>query len=113
MTISGITGHAHDAPRHRRRLRVGGVVLDRREELVEQRYDRRKRSPHRLSRHDGRQRSSYRQSAASVIVVASRRLSPDGCGWFSGWRRADSRVPCRRLGLTAGDQQHPTTRPDP
>jgi hypothetical protein len=29
----------------------------------------------------------------------SRRLLSGGCGWFSGWRRADSRVSCR-LGLT-------------
>jgi hypothetical protein len=27
-------------------------------------------------------------------------VTSDGCGWFSGWRRADSRLLCRLAGLT-------------
>jgi hypothetical protein len=38
---------------------------------------------------------SLRVSSLSSWLRA-RRLSSDGCDWFSGWRRADSRVSCRR-----------------
>jgi hypothetical protein len=40
------------------------------------------------------------RSAVTVKVAVVWAVTSDRCGWFSGWRRADSRVLRRLPGLT-------------